>query len=375
MSIARGAHAPVSREIFPADAIRSRILFLVAQARPRGSGRYDARRMHPGDHLLLLAAARELPRWRQSRVDTHLAGCARCRTRAARLQSAFAAVGMAERAEARGHPEGARRHPEGPRLRLARALARHEPNAPKRWTRARTLAARPGGTPWGRRIVETGAVAALVLLAAALWRVGMTGRETALARSGVLPMSTMTPGRIAPLTAAELCAGARPSRIVKADVREQVLRDYGMDRVAEETFELDALITPELGGMPVPENLWPQRYASPIWNAHVKDALEARLAERVCRAEMTLHEAQRDLAIDWVAAYRRHFDTDRPLLAHAAATEPDADLVLESGGPAIMGRLFDGGHGRSMPQECPDGTHRPGNSQQGEAAATTALAT
>ena len=63
-----------------------------------------------------------------------------------------------------------------------------------------------------------------------------------------LPIATFTPGAVSTLTAAELCSGTRPSRLVTAESRTQVLRDYGMERVSVHTYELDGVDHSELGG-------------------------------------------------------------------------------------------------------------------------------
>ncbi len=285
--------------------------------------------MHPGDHLLMLAMSRELSPRRQSRVEFHLSGCDRCRARAIRLQSAL----------------------EASRDILCAAVRQDDPSDKSRARLRRALARAAARRPWGAVLQaiaihgrDAATLAAALMLAVALWTVSDGAHPPSLTRSGVLPIGALTPGSVSPLTAAELCAGVRPVRLVRADVRDQVLREYGMEGVAAETYELDALITPELGGTAAPENLWPQRYASPTWNAHVKDALEQLLAERVCRTEMTLEQAQRDLALDWVAAYKRYFGTDEPIPAHAAATAPDDDLIVETiGSSPPMARLFDAG--------------------------------
>ena len=78
-------------------------------------------------------------------------------------------------------------------------------------------------------------------------------------------------------------------------------------------YELDFLITPELGGASDARNLWPQPYRSILWNAYVKDELERRLQILVCEGEVDLRTAQQELAGDWIAAYKRRFATERPL--------------------------------------------------------------
>jgi hypothetical protein len=44
----------------------------------------------------------------------------------------------------------------------------------------------------------------------------------------------------------------------------------------------------------------------------VKDELEDRLRDMVCRGELDLEEAQRDISTDWIAAYKKYFQTNAP---------------------------------------------------------------
>jgi hypothetical protein len=53
---------------------------------------------------------------------------------------------------------------------------------------------------------------------------------------------------VSTLTAAELCAGTRTSRTVTDQVRRDVLARYGMEHTPSDRYELDALVTLELGG-------------------------------------------------------------------------------------------------------------------------------
>ncbi|HZT37758.1 MAG TPA: hypothetical protein VFA28_07660 [Bryobacteraceae bacterium] len=77
-------------------------------------------------------------------------------------------------------------------------------------------------------------------------------------------------------------------------------------------YEVDYLITPALGGADDLGNLWPQSYSATQWNARVKDALEDRLHELVCSGSLDLATAQREIATDWIAAYKKYFHTDQP---------------------------------------------------------------
>src|SRR4029077_15433286 len=95
-------------------------------------------------------------------------------------------------------------------------------------------------------------------------------------------------------------------------------------------YELDYLITPELGGSEDRLNLWPERYGGRVWNARVKDELEQLLPQLVCRGHVDLATAQRDIAVNWIAAYKKYFHTDRPVATGAAVPGTHA------GGPILV---------------------------------------
>ena len=77
------------------------------------------------------------------------------------------------------------------------------------------------------------------------------------------------------------------------------------------------LIDPDLGGSDDVRNLWPEPYSS-TWNAHVKDALEDHLRELVCAEKISLAQAQHDISVDWISAYKKYFHTGTPLSEHLA---------------------------------------------------------
>jgi hypothetical protein len=67
-------------------------------------------------------------------------------------------------------------------------------------------------------------------------------------------------------------------------------------------YEYDHLVPLELGGAPNdPRNLWPEPGRAP----NPKDELERRLREMVCAGRLALGTAQREIASNWVVAYRR----------------------------------------------------------------------
>ncbi|MCY4507228.1 MAG: hypothetical protein OXG35_09745, partial [Acidobacteria bacterium] len=176
--------------------------------------------------------------------------------------------------------------------------------------------------------------------------------DAAPASSGLdRPRQDLTPGSVLPVGVDEICAGGVTGvPAVAAPVPRQVFEAYGVDYGRAAEYELDFLITPELGGAADPRNLWPQPYRAGVWNAYVKDELERELQDLVCQGTLDLATAQRELANDWIAAYKRRFDTDRPLRDYGRFPLTPADVeawrselaerrLLPAGKPIAVSRL------------------------------------
>ena len=170
----------------------------------------------------------------------------------------------------------------------------------------------PAPAGWqGRVLAGAAAIAAVMLLVRVI---APSAPSMQAGEADALPVAALTPGATWNVTVEELCAGGgRQQRPLPPLVRHQVLRGYGMESVPADEYELDYLVTPELGGAPDAQNIWPQRYRSRIWNAHVKDQLEELLPRLVCEGRVPLRTAQRDIAADWIGAYKRYFATEVPL--------------------------------------------------------------
>jgi hypothetical protein len=131
----------------------------------------------------------------------------------------------------------------------------------------------------------------------------------------VIPNRSLTPGATRQVAFRDVCVMAHEEVVkdVPAALRQQVFQEYGIANDDAGNYEVDYLITPGLGGVEDIRNLWPEPSASPVWNSRVKDALEERLHQLVCSGRVDLPTAQREIATDWIAAYRKYFSTDKPL--------------------------------------------------------------
>lgn len=117
-----------------------------------------------------------------------------------------------------------------------------------------------------------------------------------------------TPGAIlAQDTKDVLCSRGfhtRDVRAVSEDTKQQVCREYGVDRehCTGEFYEIDHLISLELGGSNDIQNLWPEPY-TPQPGAKEKDKVENWLHQQLCSGKMSLAAAQAVIAQDWYAVY------------------------------------------------------------------------
>lgn len=117
----------------------------------------------------------------------------------------------------------------------------------------------------------------------------------------------MTPGATLDVTAQDICVPGYSKRVrnVPASVKRQAYAAYGIASHEPGEYEVDHLISLELGGSNSIRNLWPESFRTQPWNARTKDRLENELHRLVCAGQVDLGTAQEEIAGNWAAAYRR----------------------------------------------------------------------
>ncbi len=124
---------------------------------------------------------------------------------------------------------------------------------------------------------------------------------------GGLPDSACTPGAIFPNATPEvICVYGytRTVRNVPFSEKDQVYAEYGISHHVPGQYEVDHLVPLELGGSNDIANLWPEA-ASPTPGFHEKDQVENYLHDQVCSGAMSLKDAQKEIATNWLAVYNR----------------------------------------------------------------------
>ncbi|GHF52579.1 hypothetical protein HNQ07_003189 [Deinococcus metalli] len=137
---------------------------------------------------------------------------------------------------------------------------------------------------------------------------GGSGALALTAGPPLLPDPALTPGDVLTTDAAVICRPgySRTVRAVPQALKEQVYREYGITSRAPGEFEVDHLISLELGGSNSLRNLWPESYVTSPLNARVKDTLENRLHDLICAGTVGVPDAQRAIAHNWQEAYVKY---------------------------------------------------------------------
>jgi hypothetical protein len=249
---------------------------------------------HLSDRDLLMAIDGELPPREAARASAHLEACWTCRSRRLELENTISQY-------VRMHHHVALPSAEGPRALLKAQLAQA--------AQALTSAAWPAAAA---RLLAWCAAAAAGL--AVVWFAGGAHRpHRAQIAAVAVPDPRLTPGATVRRSREEVCRDSSPNnKSVSADLRRKVFQEYGLRDAEPNFYEVDYLITPALGGADDIRNLWPQSYRGTVWNAQVKDELEDHLREQVCLGNLDLTTAQREIATNWIEAYKKYFHTDAP---------------------------------------------------------------
>lgn len=138
-------------------------------------------------------------------------------------------------------------------------------------------------------------------------QLGKQTKTSGCVAHGGLPDSACSPGAIFPnATVKDICTPGYSSSVRNVPTSEKNLAyaEYGIHSHHSGQYEVDHLISLELGGSNDIANLWPEA-ASPTPGFHQKDQVENYLHDQVCSGAVSLKDAQYEIATNWLAVYNR----------------------------------------------------------------------
>ncbi len=136
---------------------------------------------------------------------------------------------------------------------------------------------------------------------------GVQTKTSGCVARGGLQDSACTPGAIFPnATKKQACTPGYASSVrdVPQSVKNKAYAEYGIAKRLPGQYEVDHLVSLQLGGSNALANLWPEA-ASPKPGFHEKDKVENYLNLQVCSGAISLQQAQIEIATNWLAVYDR----------------------------------------------------------------------
>jgi hypothetical protein len=157
---------------------------------------------------------------------------------------------------------------------------------------------------------------------------GQRAKTSGCAVDGPFPDSACSPGDVFPqATKAAICVSgySRTVRDVPTQEKDAVYAAYGIASHTPGQYEVDHLVSLELGGSNDISNLWPEA-AAPKPGFHEKDEVENALHDQVCSGQIDLPTAQREIATDWLSVYDQIHGL--PSSAHVPAAPGSASAPI-----------------------------------------------
>ena len=133
---------------------------------------------------------------------------------------------------------------------------------------------------------------------------GVQARTSGCVVRGPLQDTACTPGDILNVTRDQICQSGYASSVrnVTTSTKNKVYAAYGITHHIAGEYEVDHLVSLELGGSNDISNLWPEA-ASPKPGFHEKDKVENYLHDQVCSGAISLQQAQIEIATNWLNVY------------------------------------------------------------------------
>ncbi len=133
---------------------------------------------------------------------------------------------------------------------------------------------------------------------------GVRTKTSGCIANQTLPDPDCSPGAVLTTDTSVICVSGytQTVRNVPDSEKQQVFAEYGIPWSEHSGYEVDHIISLELGGSNDISNLFPESY-SIQYNAHVKDSFENYLHSQICSNKLPVAVAQAEISTDWLKYY------------------------------------------------------------------------
>lgn len=140
----------------------------------------------------------------------------------------------------------------------------------------------------------------------ALATYGIQTKTSNCTSNQTLPDTACSPGAVLTKDTKVICVSGytKTVRNVSDTTKKKVFEEYDIPYSDHSNYEVDHIISLELGGSNDISNLYPESYVIDN-NARVKDKFENYLHKQVCDGKLNIVEAQREISTDWFYYYQK----------------------------------------------------------------------
>jgi hypothetical protein len=159
----------------------------------------------------------------------------------------------------------------------------------------------------------------------ALATYGIQTKTSNCVSNQTLPDLACSPGAVLTTDTKVICVSGYTATVrnVSEATKKKVFKEYGIPYTEHSNYEVDHIISLELGGSNDISNLYPESYTIKN-NARVKDKFENYLHAQACNGKMDIKEAQRQISSDWFYYYQ----TEMLHLKVATTTQATSKLIV-----------------------------------------------
>jgi hypothetical protein len=150
--------------------------------------------------------------------------------------------------------------------------------------------------------------------------------------ASMLPDPACSPGAVLTTDIKTICKVGYTATVrnVSTTTKKKVFQEYDIPYSEHSNYEVDHIISLEIGGSNDISNLFPESYTIPN-GARVKDTFENYLHKQVCTGKLSIADAQYEISTDWLTYNTARLNPIKTPVAKtppAPAVTPSAQAII-----------------------------------------------
>ncbi len=154
---------------------------------------------------------------------------------------------------------------------------------------------------------------------------GVQTKTSGCTANQTLPDTACTPGAVLTTDTKVMCVTGYTTTVrnVSISTKKKVFQEYGIPWSKRSNYEVDHLISLELGGSNNISNLFPESHLIKN-NSFTKDAFENYLHKQVCTGKLSITDAQYEISTNWLTYNNARLN---PAKTPVVKTNPSTPIV------------------------------------------------